>query len=82
MRVIKVAPIILAVPVVIGFAVLLFHPPKEIVCKSSSEVIKITELNYRDATVLMANGEYITVNQATLKIGDTYCYEYSSKWGD
>jgi hypothetical protein len=50
-----------------------FEPSK---CVSSSKVVDILALEYRDAKIKLENGKIITVNQATLKQGDNYCLEY------
>lgn len=46
------------------------HP---LVCTESYTVEKILELQYRDAKILLSNGEHRTVNQARLKPGDDFC---------
>lgn len=51
----------------------LFEPKK---CVSSSKVVDILELKHRDAKIKLENGQIITVNQATLKQGDNYCFAY------
>lgn len=45
-------------------------------CVGESKVIKILELKYRDAIILLENGMEVEVSQARLKLGDTYCYDY------
>lgn len=52
------------------------HPA---VCLSHSKVERILALNYRDATIQLADGSTRTVNQATLKPGDDYCLAYGRK---
>lgn len=42
-------------------------------CKKVT-VDKILSLNYRDANILLSDGTVMTVNQATLKPGDSMCY--------
>lgn len=39
------------------------------------KVKEILALNYRDADILLENGAIMSVNQATLKPGDTVCYQ-------
>lgn len=45
-------------------------------CVGESKVVKILELKYRDAIILLENGMEVEVSQARLKLGDTYCYDY------
>lgn len=45
-------------------------------CVGESKVVEILSLRYRSADILLENGMVITVNQATLTVGDNYCYEY------
>lgn len=42
-------------------------------CTRSSVVTEILELRYREAIVQLADGERVQLNQATLKVGDSYC---------
>jgi len=50
-----------------------FETPK---CVETATVEKILELQYRDAVIQLSNGKIITVNQATLKPGDSVCIQY------
>jgi len=45
-------------------------------CVGESKVVKILELKYRDAIILLENGMEVEVSQARLKLGDTYCYDH------
>lgn len=58
--------------------ILYLLPPltKPFTCVERSPVKEILELRYRDAIILLGNGQKIDVNQATLKPGDLVC----SKW--
>lgn len=48
------------------------------VCKESHTVEKILALRYRDATIQLSNGATFDVNQARLKLGDSYCVKWES----
>lgn len=45
-------------------------------CQESSTVKEILSLEYRDATILLTNGQTISVNQAVLKPGDSICIKW------
>ena len=47
-----------------------------VVCKKTSTVVEILELRHRDAVIRLADGTVKTVNQATLKPGDSTCVYY------
>lgn len=51
----------------------------KMVCTSESMVVDIISLEYRDATIKLANGQIVKVNQATLKKGDSYCLRYEKE---
>lgn len=46
------------------------------ICVREETVLLITELDYREATIYLANGESHVVNQVSLKLGDKFCSEY------
>ena len=53
-----------------------FHP---YVCVQTSTVKTILSINYRDATILLENGETKVVNQAKLAPGDKFCLKTEQK---
>jgi len=56
--------------------------PEKKECLNRSKVVKILSLDYRDATIMLDSGKIMSVNQATLKIGDTICSEWGVKDND
>lgn len=51
-----------------------------IVCVEKSKVKEILALQYRDGVIRLEDGRVITVNQMTLKPGDTLCVKYDRKY--
>jgi len=68
--------LLLAVFIALALTLARCNPPARIVCKRSETVKSILELMGRDAVVLLSNDEKLTVNQASLKPGDTVCAEW------
>jgi len=52
------------------------HP---MVCTKSEKVDKILALEYRSGVIQLASGKILTVDQATLKLGDDYCLDWERK---
>lgn len=50
-----------------------------IVCVEKATVKEILALQYRDGVIRLEDGRVITVNQMTLKPGDTFCVKYDRK---
>ena len=64
---------------VFGGLIYYSHDDRVLVCDESQKVSKILELRYREAVILLENGNEIIVNQASLKPGDNFCVKWSIK---
>lgn len=72
-----VAGVIIGCGVILATASILAENEHSTVCKNEETVLKILEVNYRSATVLLSDGSKRTVNQASFSPGDKFC----TYWG-
>lgn len=79
----KVTPIIISISLATLITVSALQIHNDVVdpwtCAEKSTLTKILELRYRDAVIELKNGKNMTVNQASLKLGDEVCIRYGRK---
>ena len=56
-----------------------FHDDRVMSCDEYQTVAQILELRHRNAVILLENGNKMTVNQAALSPGDSFCVKWSKK---
>lgn len=70
--------LVLLVSLTIGFgsAFNYYHPK---VCTYESTISQILEIRRRDAVILLADGNRVTVRLASFRAGDKYCAKWERK---